>query len=46
MVANWDATVATQSALLKKRIRKGIPDSMRANVWLKLAGAQAASQAG
>lgn len=39
MVADWERTIATKQDKVKRRIRKGIPDSMRAAVWPRLAGA-------
>jgi hypothetical protein len=39
MVSNWSKTVKSKDEKLKRRIRKGIPDSMRGAVWPRLTGA-------
>lgn len=39
MVANWDRTMRKRSEKIKRRIRKGLPDSMRAAVWPRFTGA-------
>jgi len=38
MLADWEKTTSRKKNLLKKRIRKGIPDTLRGCVWKKLAG--------
>jgi len=39
MVAQWDRTISKKSDKVKRRIRKGVPDSLRGAVWPKLTGA-------
>jgi len=39
MLKDWPATVRKHPDLVKERIRKGIPDSLRADVWWALTGA-------
>eukprot|EP01041_Mallomonas_annulata_P005877 gene5877-11871_t len=37
MVKNWDTVINMKTKKLKRRIRKGIPDIVRAKVWIYLA---------
>jgi hypothetical protein len=37
MIKRWDHTLTHKSEKLRERIRKGIPDSLRGEVWKKLA---------
>lgn len=37
MMNNWEDVVANKFEKLKRRVRKGIPDSIRAKAWCKLA---------
>jgi hypothetical protein len=39
MVSQWERTMSKRSDKVKRRIRKGIPDSMRAAVWPRFTGA-------
>jgi len=39
MVSQWERTMSKRSDKIKRRIRKGIPDSMRAAVWPRFTGA-------
>ena len=37
MLANWNTTMTFRSDKLKRRLRKGVPDPVRGEVWKKLA---------
>jgi hypothetical protein len=36
MIVNWDSWVKNKKSRLKKRIGKGLPDSLRGEAWKKL----------
>lgn len=40
MMGNWDKYFEKEPKKMKERCRKGIPDSLRGKVWLKLSGAE------
>jgi hypothetical protein len=42
MLQNWDSTVSTKPKMrkLRQRIRKGIPNSMRGEVWARISNAK------
>lgn len=38
MIRAWDETIKKQADLVKRRVRKGVPDSLRGNVWPSFTG--------
>ena len=38
MIKDWDRVSTRNPKLLKKRIRKGVPDAVRGQVWNLIAG--------
>lgn len=45
MLRSWDATRSGSAALLKRRVRKGVPDCLRGVVWPLLSGGAARRRA-
>ncbi|CAM9410414.1 unnamed protein product, partial [Chrysoparadoxa australica] len=45
MRANWSRTQTRDSVRLKRRVRKGIPDQLRADTWQLLSGSRAMLEA-
>ena len=41
MLCDWRSTVLTSPKMVDRRVRKGVPMPLRADVWCKMSGAQA-----
>jgi len=41
LLADWDGVAARRPELLKRRLRKGVPDALRKVVWPRLSGGEA-----